>query len=126
MQALCQLDAQGDAGLPDALAFIAEEAESPDVAAYARGLVEACCRARERIDALLAAAATRWDVSRMALVDRNVARVAVCELTERRDVPAAVALDEAIEIAKEFGAADSPAFVNGVLDAVRRQLPPGG
>jgi N utilization substance protein B len=61
----------------------------------------------------------------MAAVDRNVRRLAVAELMAPDPAPAAVILDEAIEIAKRFGNADSGTFVNGVLDAVRKRLPGG-
>ena len=75
------------------------------------------------IDALIARHADHWRIERMAVVDRNVLRLAVYELhyTGR---PPAVAIDEAVELARRFGGERSPAFVNGVLDAVARSLPP--
>ncbi|MFO0966307.1 MAG: transcription antitermination factor NusB [Gemmataceae bacterium] len=77
----------------------------------------------EEIDTRLAAAAENWRVSRMATVDRNVLRLGAYELLHAVDTPAAVAFDEAIELARRFGSADSPAFVNGVLDRLRREAP---
>lgn len=77
----------------------------------------------EDIDNRLAAAAENWRVSRMATVDRNVLRLGAYELLHVSDTPAAVAFDEAIELARRFGSADSPAFVNGVLDRLRREAP---
>jgi N utilization substance protein B len=75
------------------------------------------------IDAHLARAAENWRPSRMAAVDRNVLRIGTAELTAGDPAaPAAVVIDEAIELARRFGAADSPAFVNGVLDRVRKNL----
>ena len=68
------------------------------------------------IDALLGSASRNWRLERMARVDRNLLRLAVYELKYSTDVPAKVAINEAIEIAKRFGTAESPAFVNGVLD----------
>jgi N utilization substance protein B len=79
----------------------------------------------DRIDQMIAAAATHWPMARIAAVDRNIMRVGVFELLAELHTPAAVVLDEAVEMAKRFGEADSPAFVNGVLDAIRRQLRPG-
>jgi len=76
---------------------------------------------RERIDALLAQNATNWKVSRMAAVDRNILRLAVYELTATT-TPVSVILDEAIVLAGRFGADSSPGFVNGVLDAIARQI----
>ena len=76
------------------------------------------------IDALLSENALNWKVSRMAAVDRNVLRLAIYELT-RTDTPVSVVLDEAIQLARRFGAESSPGFVNGVLDAVARHVRPG-
>lgn len=75
-----------------------------------------------RLDGLIAEASTNWRFDRIAAVDRNLLRVAAYELDMERDTPPSVVIDEAIEIAKRFGEADSPSFVNGVLDAVRRKV----
>ena len=71
------------------------------------------------IDALLAEHARNWRLSRMAMVDRNILRLAAFELVHT-ETPASVVLDEAIELARRFGDEPSPAFVNGVLDSVAR------
>jgi N utilization substance protein B len=76
----------------------------------------------ERLDQAIGAASTRWRFERIAPLDRNIMRIASYELLRERDTPAAVIIDEAVELAKRFGEADSPSFVNGVLDAVRRAL----
>ncbi len=78
----------------------------------------------DEIDALLSENAVNWKISRMAAVDRNVLRLAIFELT-RTDTPVSVVLDEAIQLARRFGAESSPGFVNGVLDAVARQVRSG-
>ena len=75
------------------------------------------------IDALLSKNAVNWKISRMAAVDRNILRLAIYELT-RTDTPVSVVLDEAIQLAQRFGAESSAGFVNGVLDAVARQVRP--
>lgn len=75
------------------------------------------------IDARIAASARNWRVERMAAVDRNVLRIATWELLHG-DAPVSVVIDEAIELARDFGSERSPAFVNGVLDAIARALPP--
>lgn len=77
------------------------------------------------IDAKISAAAENWRLSRMAAVDRNILRVGAFELLFMQDTPAAVAFDEAIELARRYGTADSSAFVNGVLDRLRREASPG-
>jgi N utilization substance protein B len=75
---------------------------------------------RKEIDSRLAAAAENWRLSRMAAVDRNVLRLGTFELLQTPETPDRVVLDEAIELARRFGSADSPAFVNGVLDRLRQ------
>jgi len=94
----------------------------PAAAAFARELVMGVCKERDSLDRTLGAAARNWRVERMAAVDRNVLRLAAWEL-ERTETPAAVVLDEAVELARRFGGDRSPAFVNGVLDAVARSCP---
>ena len=76
----------------------------------------------ERLDEASGKALTRWRFERVAPLDRNVMRIASYELLHEPQTPAAVVIDEAVELAKRFGEADSPAFVNGVLDAVRRAV----
>ena len=74
------------------------------------------------LDAAITAALTNWRFDRVAAVDRNILRIAAYELLHEPETPSAVIIDEAVEMAKRFGEADSPAFVNGVLDAVRRAV----
>ena len=71
------------------------------------------------IDEAITRASTNWRLERIAAVDRNILRVAAYELMKEPDTPSSVIIDEAVEMAKRFGEADSPAFVNGVLDAIR-------
>ncbi len=71
------------------------------------------------IDKLISNASIKWDISRMAVVDRNILRLATFELLSKEDVPARVVLNEAIELAKNFGGEESGTFVNGVLDRIR-------
>jgi N utilization substance protein B len=75
----------------------------------------------EAIDTAIGLATVNWSVARMALVDRNIMRVAVYEILYRSDVPAKCAINEAIEIAKEFASPEGPIFINGVLDRVANQ-----
>lgn len=121
MQALCQWDVQPDE-TPDALRALLDTLEAgEDEIRCASEIVETFWSTRQGIDDRITAAAHNWELSRISPVDRNVMRVAIVEfLTE--SVPPKVALDEAIEIAKEFGGAESPRFVNGVLDTVLRRI----
>ena len=76
----------------------------------------------EEIDHILAAAAEHWRLERMAMVDKNVLRMAIFELCYRPDTPPAVVIDEAIEVARKYGSGESGPFINGILDAVRRRV----
>ncbi len=76
----------------------------------------------ERIDQLIADAASNWRLVRIAATDRNLMRIAVFEMLKIDDVPPQVAINEAVEIAKRFAGEDSPKFINGVLDAIRATL----
>lgn len=87
--------------------------------AFASELALGVAAHREELDASIAAHARNWRVDRMAAVDRNVLRLATFELLHT-DAPASVVIDEAIELARDFGSERSPAFVNGVLDAIAR------
>jgi len=83
------------------------------------------------VDAHITKASTHWRLERMARVDRNVLRLGTWELANRTDIPRAVILDEAVELAKAFGTEESSAFVNGVLNRIAEDLgrhdttPPG-
>jgi N utilization substance protein B len=74
------------------------------------------------LDQLISEAAVNWRMPRIAAIDRNLLRLAVYEMMEVVDVPAQVAINEAVEIAKRFAGDDSPKFINGVLDAVKTKL----
>lgn len=87
-----------------------------------RGVVE---RAAE-IDGLIEAASLNWRLVRMPVVDRNILRLACYELVVRTDIPVSVTINEAVELAKRFGGADSRAFVNGILDRIAHDLGRGG
>lgn len=95
------------------------EAE-PEGKSYADDLVRGVASERGKIDAAITAACENWRLERMTRLDRNLLRLGAFELLERRDVPSPVILDEAVELAKSFGTAESSAFVNGVLARVAR------
>jgi len=91
---------------------------------YVATLLTAVGEHRERIDGLLAEAAIGWDLDRMAVVDRNVLRLATAELLACDDVPTAVVLNEAVDLASAFSTDDSGRFVNGVLATVAARVRP--
>ncbi|MBA3014980.1 MAG: transcription antitermination factor NusB [Proteobacteria bacterium] len=85
---------------------------------YAHALIEGVGVHGAEIDALIAKHAKNWRVGRMSIIDRNLIRIGVFEVLFRDDVPATVAINEAIEIAKRYSTDDAPSFINGILDAI--------
>jgi len=120
LQALYQLDVRGEEFGPETVAFLRESTRDPEVYFFARRLTEGAWGWRRDADRLIEEAAEHWRIHRMAPVDRNIIRLATWEMCRADDIPERVALDQAIEIAKEYSAAEAPAFVNGVLDRVLR------
>jgi len=104
----------------DGLDSLFDALEVPgEIRPYAELLVRLFWGRQDDVDRRIRAALTDWDFSRVSLVERNVMRVAVAERLSAK-IPPNVTLNEAIEIGKEFGGADSPGFINGVLDRVFR------
>jgi len=101
----------GDAGVPG-------EEPSP----FAGELLAHALANLAEIDRLLSAALQNWDLRRLGAVDRAILRLAVAEMRARPDIPAAVTINEAIEIARSLGEQESARFANGVLDRVRKEL----
>lgn len=89
---------------------------------YAQKLLQGIAEIRDQIDTLIGEAASNWRLSRIAATDRNILRLAVYEMISEEDIPDQVAINEAVEIAKRFASDESPAFINGVLDAVKTIL----
>jgi len=90
--------------------------------AFAETLVRGVVRRLEEIDALIAGVAENWRLTRMAVLDRSILRLAVNELLSHPETPPKVVINEALELAKRFSGDEATGFVNGVLDAVRKQL----
>lgn len=120
MQALCEWDVQKTESTERLLELFGQLEAPPEVLSPAVELIEAYWSMRRDVDNRIADAATKWDLSRISPVERNAMRVAVVEILQGA-IPPRVALDEAIEIGREYGGADSPRFINGVLDAVLRK-----
>jgi N utilization substance protein B len=89
---------------------------------YARELCTELFREIEKIDSLIRKRAANWDIKRMAVIDRNILRLAITELCYFQQVPVKVVIDEAVELAKAFGAEDSGKFVNGIIDSIHKNL----
>lgn len=119
LQLLFQLDANPSVSREDIERFARERLRDPNLVAFALELFDGVSAHRAAIDERLSAAAENWRLQRMAAVDRNVLRLGAFELLFTPETPPSVALNEAIELARRYGSADSPAFVNGVLDKLR-------
>lgn len=124
-QSLCLLDAQPVDGLPLLGRFLDEHAPDAATAVRAESLARRIWSVRERLDERIGGATAHWSVARMQPVDRSILRVGAYEILMDDAVPAAVAINEAVEIAKDFGSAESPGFVNGILDALHKAAPAG-
>jgi N utilization substance protein B len=77
---------------------------------------------QKKIDELIKENVQHWDFSRIAVVDKNILRMGICEILYIEDIPLKVSLDEAIELAKKYSSEDSGSFVNGVLDAIAKKI----
>ncbi len=93
-----------------------------EVKEYAQKLVFKLAEECSEIDTLLQRHTANWDVRRMAVIDRNILRLAITELDFVKDVPFKVVIDEAVEIAKIYGTDESGKFVNGVIDAIYKEI----
>jgi N utilization substance protein B len=100
--------------------FVRERLGEADLIAFALQLYEGVRRNLGAIDTAIGKAATNWRIHRLAAVDRNALRVGAFELLHLPETPVSVAMNETIELARRFGSADSPGFVNGVLDRIRK------
>ena len=95
-----------------------------DVQTFTEDILRDIFNHKKEIDALLEKFSDNWTLSRMTVIDRNLLRMAASELMYSKTVPPKVVIDEALEIAKKFGTADSPNFINGVLDRILKELKP--
>ena len=88
---------------------------------FGEELARGICQHLPEVDALIEGESEHWKVSRMPLTDRNILRMAVYELLHRKDIPAKVTINEAIELGKRYGTDDSGSFINGILDKIYKE-----
>jgi len=129
LQILFQLDARGQPAEDAIAAYYGslhseenEEELPPDP--FAEQLVKGAMEKMSEIDRRISQHSQHWRLDRMPAVDRNILRMAIYEMTET-PTPAVVVIDEALELAHRFSGEESLPFINGLLDAVRREIPPG-
>jgi len=118
LQALYEADTSGHDPAVALQRLIEEGAIAAEPAAFAVHLIAGVKAARAELDAEIAHSAPQWPVEQLAVIDRNLLRIAIYEITFDEETPVSVAVNEAVELAKTFGGEASPRFVNGVLGAV--------
>jgi N utilization substance protein B len=121
LHAVCCIDAQGPGAWSLVEVFIRDSRESSHIIDNAVTLLRKAFDDRPACDDLLRRHARRWELPRLALVDRNILRLATHEIRTGREDPKII-VAEALRLAREFSTAESPRFVNGVLDAVTKEL----
>lgn len=121
VQYLYQREMQGDQSDQALEEFYEMRGLSPSGRRFCDELIQGWMQHREEIDEVIAKNARNFEFHRLSAVDRNVLRIACHEILFRSDIPAPVAINEAIEIAKKYSTEDSGKFVNGVLDNIRKQ-----
>jgi N utilization substance protein B len=105
-----------------AATFFENYEEPPSVVEFARLLVVRTVEHVEEIDRVIQRHAEHWRLDRMAIVDRNLLRLATQEFLYDRETPKTVVINEAIEIARRFSSQESPQFINGILDSIKKEL----
>jgi N utilization substance protein B len=124
MQMLYQWEICGYTPAQVQATFFANQRANAEVEGFARDLFEGAVVNIDRLDRLVREHADNWRLERMAAVDRNILRVALYELLHHPETPAAAVINEALEMARRFSGEGSVEFVNGVLDGIRKNLPP--
>ncbi len=119
LQALCCLDAQGDEAMELALGFIRDSNDPVEVVELAERMTVRAWAHRPYADQAISKRSQHWIITRMPVVDRNILRLAAWELVSG-NAPPKVVINEAVRLAKEFSTAESPRFINGVLDALAK------
>jgi len=104
--------------------FLSDKENDPEVKKFASEIIDGTLSMLDEIDSVIKKAAENWVLERMAAVDRNILRFAVYELLQRKDIPPAVTINEAIEIAKKYSTLESAAFINGILDKIAQKAKP--
>jgi transcription antitermination factor NusB len=120
LQFLYMLDLRGEEVMDQLAHFLAGESGDREVQEFALRLITGTNDARSQLDDRLAAIAHNWDIRRMAVMDRNILRMAIFELLWCDDIPPKVTINEAIELGKRFSTANSGSFINGILDRVKK------
>lgn len=123
VQFLYQINITGNDNWQKSLdGFWNEQCVEADVKEFSNRIINKVIEQKKEIDKLIVSYTTNWDISRIAVVDRNVLRVAISELLYMDDIPPIVSINEAVDIAKKYGTSESGKFVNGILDKIRMEM----
>ena len=122
MQALCQLDVQGNDVMDMLDLFFREQTDDDMTLQLAREWTKGTWQLVDECDRIIVQTTFRWKLSRLSHVDRAILRLAVYQLRHCPDIPCKVVINEAIEIAKKYSSEQAPRFINGVLDAVLKSI----
>jgi len=126
LQILFQIDFKGrEVSVNDFEDFWLDKDETGDVKKFAEEIVRGTIKSLDEIDSWIEKVAENWVLRRMAAVDRNILRFAAYEILYRKDIPSAVTINEAIEIAKKFSSSESAPFINGILDRLAKEVGKG-
>ena len=119
LQFLYQLDLRGEDYLSEAAGYLRAEEGERTTREFALHLIRGTMENRAGLDRMICDVAQNWDIERMAVIDRNVLRMATFELVHCPDIPPKVSINEAIELGKRFSTQNSGGFINGVLDKIK-------
>lgn len=125
LQALYEIDCAGHTPTGTLDHLVEDEKLSDEGKRFATAIVEGVLQCQAQLDQIIAKHAPEWPVDQLAIVDRNILRIALYELQSNPDVPIKVAINEAVELAKTFGSDTAPRFVNGVLGTFLQAHPAG-
>lgn len=117
LQALYEIDCATHSAADVAARYVDENTLEPESEAFFRVLVDGVAAGRADLDVMIHEHAPEWPVDQLAVVDRNILRMAILELTTSPDTPIKVAINEAVELAKIYSTDSAPRFINGVLGA---------
>jgi transcription antitermination factor NusB len=119
LQLLYQLDLRGEEILEEVDGFLRDEENDRESREFAKKILQGVHESRAELDKTIQSVAQNWDIARMAVIDRNVLRLASWELLHCDDIPPKVAINEAIELGKRYSTQNSGAFINGILDKIK-------
>lgn len=126
LQILYQIDVRKDPEDKILVDFWKNIETEPEVSDFSAKIVIGTIRNKKKIDEMITKYASNWKLSRMAVIDRNVLRMATYELLFCEDIPPKVSINEAVDLAKKFGDTESGKFVNGILDKINKEEAAGG